>query len=148
MKKVYLDSCFVIYLIEEVPNFSSIARAFFTKNIDNHFCISPLVRLEVLVHPKRSQNQRLVEDYEDFLAELEMLPLIDEVFDQALRLRVSDSLKTPDALHLGAAIVHGCSEFWTRNDRLSRVSRRMAINIFSAVNGANSAEVGGGAIAE
>jgi len=76
--------------------------------------------------------------------ELEMLPLIDEVFDQALRLRVSDSLKTPDALHLGAAIVHGCSEFWTNDDRLSRVSRRMAINIFSAVNSTDSGEVGRG----
>lgn len=68
MKKVYLDSCFVIYLIENVPSFSPIAREFLAKNINCHLCISPLVRLEVLVHPMRNHNHALEKDYVDFLA--------------------------------------------------------------------------------
>lgn len=131
MKKVYLDSCFVIYLIEDVPNFSPIAREFLANNVSCHLCISPLVRLEVLVHPMRNHNQALEKDYVDFLTGLEVLPITDEVFDQALQLRVFSGLKTPDALHLGTAIFHGCSEFWTNDDRLLNVAGSMAINIFS-----------------
>jgi predicted nucleic acid-binding protein len=131
MKKVYLDSCFVIYLIETVEPFSYLARSFLSKNITSNFCVSPLVRMEVLVYPMRNHNDMLRQDYEDFLAELEMLPITDTVFERALQLRVAHGLKTPDALHLATAMVHGCQEFWTNDDRLSKVAGSIAVNIFS-----------------
>lgn len=44
------------------------------------------------------------------------------VFDLAADLRAGHALKTPDALHLAAAIVGGCSEFWTNDRRLEQAA--------------------------
>jgi len=79
MKKIYLDSCFVIYLVERVEPFSSLITNAFAKNINSIFCISPLVRLEVLVYPMRNNDRDLTKNYEDFLAELEVLSITDKV---------------------------------------------------------------------
>lgn len=40
-------------------------------------------------------------------------------FDLATELRAHAALKTPDALHLAAALVAGCTAFWTRDQRLA-----------------------------
>lgn len=132
MRRAYLDACIVIYLLEDVPDFSERVRRFLAANSDAVLCTSPLVRLEVLVKPLRESNLALVGDYEDFLAALQVLPIDAEVFDQALQLRVRHSLKTPDALHLAAALRHGCTEFWTNDDRLSAMASTLSINILSA----------------
>lgn len=48
-------------------------------------------------------------------------------------------------LYLDAMIADENSQFWISDDDcLSRVSRRMAINIFSVVNSADLGEVNGG----
>lgn len=46
------------------------------------------------------------------------LDLNDAVYRYATELRATQRLKTPDALHLAAAIEHGCDSFWTRDNRL------------------------------
>ena len=42
-----------------------------------------------------------------------------------LKPRVQHGLKTPDSLHLAAALRHGCTEFWTNDDPLARRRRRL-----------------------
>jgi predicted nucleic acid-binding protein len=46
----------------------------------------------------------------------------DKVFDLATQLRAHRRLKTPDALHLAAAIEAGCNEFWTNDHRLDNAA--------------------------
>lgn len=128
---VYLDTCCVIYLIEDVPGFSEPMRAHLARNPDAILCVSPLVRLEVLVKPLTDGNQVLAMDYEDFLAAQQWLSMGDPEFGMATQLRASHRLKTPDALHLAAAYRHGCAELWTNDDRLSQAAAGMAVNIFS-----------------
>ncbi|MBK8598626.1 MAG: PIN domain-containing protein [Holophagales bacterium] len=48
-------------------------------------------------------------------------------FDLAADLRVQHGLKTPDAIHAAAAIRHGCSEFWTNDQRLVVLESRLAV---------------------
>jgi predicted nucleic acid-binding protein len=129
MRRVYLDSCFLIYLMEETPGFSVAARRHFAKHAEATFCISPLVRLEVLTRPMRDGNAALTADYEDFLAAHCSLPITEAVFGQALELRVRHRLKTPDALHLATAQYHGCAEIWTNDDRLNGAAGTMAVNV-------------------
>ncbi len=43
--RVFLDSCIVIYLLEEHPQFSSTVRKAFERSEDMQFCVSPLVEL-------------------------------------------------------------------------------------------------------
>jgi len=138
MRRVYLDTCCVIYLLEDVPGFSEPLRAHLANNADAILCVSPLVRLEVLIKPLADGNQALAKDYEDFLAAQQWLPIADADFDRATRLRAVHKLKTPDALHLATAIRHSCIEFWTNDDRLNSVAVGMAVNIFTAPRAADN----------
>lgn len=131
MRRVYLDACIVIYLIENAAPFSEKARQFLARNSDAHLCVSPLVRMEVILKPLRESATALVSDYEDFLAAQHWLAIDDSVFNRALHLRAHHGLKTPDALHLATALHHGCKEFWTNDDRLNKAAGIMTVNIFS-----------------
>ena len=131
MRRVYLDACIVIYLMENAASFSEKARRFLARNGDAVLCISPLVRMEVLIKPLRESATILVADYEEFLAAQNWLFINDSTFNLALQLRAQHGLKTPDALHLATALQHGCNEFWTNDDRLNEVAEKMAINVLS-----------------
>ena len=130
LRKVYLDTCCVIYLLEDVPVFSQQIRKYMAVNMDAILCVSPLVRLEALVKPTCDGNIALIADYEIFLAEQQWLAVGDVEFDRALSLRASHRIKTPDALHLATAMQHDCVEFWTNDERLRQVAAGMVVNIF------------------
>src|SRR4030067_1571779 len=120
MSRVYLDACIVIYLMENVAPFSEKTRHFLSRNGDEILCVSSLVRMEVLIKPLRESSAILTADYEEFLAAQNWLRIDDSTFERALQLRARYGLKTPDALHLAVAQPHGCDEFWTNDDRLSK----------------------------
>ena len=131
MTRVYLDACCVIYLIEDVPGFSDAMRNRLAANLDAILCVSPLVQLEVLVKPLADRNQILASDYRDFLAAQEWASIGDREFDLATRLRAAHRLKTPDALHLATAQTHGCTEFWTNDDRLNQAATPNPVNVLT-----------------
>lgn len=124
---IYLDTCIVIYVVERHPLYSASIEALM-KNVDAvDFCYSPLVRLECLVMPFRTNDTALLKLYEAFLGAQRLLELPPVVFDEAARLRaMHQSLKTPDAIHLAAARYHGCAELWTNDGRLNAVAPGMA----------------------
>lgn len=131
MRRVYLDACIIIYLMENAASFSEKTRRFLARNGDAALCVSPLVRMEVLIKPLRESSTILVADYEEFLAAQNWLSINDITFNLALQLRAQHGLKTPDALHLATALQHDCNEFWTNDDRLNEVAEKMAINVLS-----------------
>ncbi len=57
--------------------------------------------------------------YRDTIAKFQGAVLAAPVFERAARLRARHRLKTPDAIHLAAALEHGCDEFWTNDRRLA-----------------------------
>lgn len=130
MEKIYLDSCIVIYLVERHPVFAPLIQKALVNAGDVTLSISPLVRLEVLVKPRRDIDSLLQERYQRFLAEQCILEMPEAVFDLALSLRVEHKLKTPDALHLATAQQHNCKAFWTNDNRLAKVST-LAVNLLS-----------------
>lgn len=131
MRRVYLDACVLIYLIEDVGSFSATTRQYLSHNQDVLLCVSPLLSMEVLVKPLREGDQTLASDYEDFLERRCWLTIDDRIFDQALLLRTRHGLKTPDALHLATALHHGCESLWTNDDRLTRAAGGMAVNVLA-----------------
>jgi predicted nucleic acid-binding protein len=94
----------------------------------DEICISPLVRLECLVAPLRWGDQVLQQRYRNFFATVTSLSIPETIYEDATILRARHLLKTPDALHLAIALHHGCEEFWTNDDRLSKAAGQMAIN--------------------
>jgi len=126
-RKIYLDSCISIYLVEEHSAYcAGIEEAL--ARVNGIICYSPLTELECLVLPLRLKRGDLVEKFTRFFALNVQLTMPSAVYREAAGLRAEFGLKTPDALHLATARFHGCSEFWTNDDRLTGVAAGMAVN--------------------
>lgn len=125
-KRIYLDSCIIIYLIEG----SHALRMDLRKKLEggwgmgDEFRISDLTRLEARVAPIRRKDRTALRFYDDFFARrlLVGIPPTSEVFDRATHLRAESRLKTPDALHLAFAMEGGCGEFWTNDLHLQKAA--------------------------
>jgi len=130
MRRVYLDSCIVIYLVEEHPDFTErLQSALSAPGIT--VCHSPLVELECLVHPLKMGDESLMRKYTEFFSFSCSLGMPPEVFREAARLRAEFNMKTPDALHAAVAKFHACDELWTNDDRLVGAMGSLAINFKS-----------------
>lgn len=134
MNKIYLDACIVIYFVEKHSAYAGTIEALINELTANDvLCYSPLVRMECLVKPLRTNDTTLKGHYESFFGAQEKLEITAERFDEAAQLRADfSSLKTPDALHLATAQHHNCDEFWTNDNRLNSVAPSLAKNVLIA----------------
>ena len=126
---IYLDSCIVIYAVEDAGQRGDLVRRHLAEAGDTVLAISPLVTLECLVGPLRDENLALHDHFVNALKQFRKLPLNEEHYIRAAELRARYNIKTPDALHLAAAQLHGCDQLWTNDDRLATVSHGLAVNI-------------------
>lgn len=129
---IYLDSCIVIYLVEEHAEFSEKVRSAIRTVPNARFCISPLVEMECLVGPLKLGDVTLQTEYQEFFAQLFRIGIPDEVYHTAANLRAIHAIKTPDALHLAVAQYHGCTQLWTNDDRLAKAAPNLAANALTA----------------
>lgn len=130
MGVIYLDSCLLVYAIEDDPVFGAATKQRLARAADTDdamLAISPLVRLECLVGPMKSGDRALRLRYERALSLLCLLDMPPAVYDGAAELRARYGLRTPDALHLACAQHHGCRALWTNDDRLARASHGLAV---------------------
>ncbi|GHT88741.1 hypothetical protein AGMMS49543_27300 [Betaproteobacteria bacterium] len=104
----------------------SAIRFFFTRidervnEAGTRIVVSDLTRLECLVNPLRHADTARLKQFELFFgaSDLTIVGCPGSVFSRATELRARHGLKTPDALHLAAAIEAGCEELWTNDTRL------------------------------
>jgi predicted nucleic acid-binding protein len=132
---VYLDACIAIYYVERsAALFSAIeTRLLPADGLGPRIAYSDLVRLECRVSPLRRGDHALLARFDNFfnLPDRLAITLDTGVFDLATELRATHRLKTPDALHLAAAIRGGCDAFWTNDDRLRRAAENdLALVVF------------------
>lgn len=130
--KLYLDSVVVIYLVEQHPTFGPVAAAAVAGLNPTSLVGTDLTRLECLVHPRRNNDAAKEADFERFFQQmyLPFPPLAWATFDNATNLRAKYRfLKTPDALHLAAAILTGCDLFVTNDAQLHNVTEIRVIII-------------------
>ncbi len=85
--------------------------------------------LECRVGPLKRNDDALLAEYEAFfdLAEIVTVPLSSAVYRLAAEIRATNGLKTPDALHVAAAIQSGCDAIWTADDEFDRASGRIRV---------------------
>lgn len=122
--KLYLDSCIAIYIVERHVTFAIPSHVALAKWQPDEISSTDLTRVECLVLPRRNSNVALANLFEDFLAfETVRVSLDSAVYDLTLDLRVKyKKLKTPDAVHIAAAIRHGCDMFLTNEPKLKMVT--------------------------
>lgn len=130
--RVYPDACILIYWIENHPLFfQDIDTAITVPGI--RLAFTELTRLECRVKPLREGNGEVLTRYDKIFSNHPMgLIALDQcVCELATELRARHGLKTPDALHLAAALNAGCDAFWTNDDRLEKAAAgRIAITTF------------------
>jgi predicted nucleic acid-binding protein len=112
---VYLDACMIIDLVEGAPDLQRRLRSAIRGRT---LVSSELARLESRIGALREQRAVHLATYRNLFENCEMQSLDRAVFDLAADLRVRHRLKTPDALHLAAALHAGCGELWTNDERL------------------------------
>ncbi|WP_310461254.1 PIN domain-containing protein [Sphaerotilus sp.] len=107
--KVYLDACVAIYFVEQHPMYFPVLlrrMAVAAPAVAPVMVVSELCRLECRIKPLRERDAPLLDRFERFfaIADLQWAALDRAVFDVATHLRAEHGLKTPDALHLAAAL--------------------------------------------
>lgn len=118
----------VIYLVERHRDYADALRQRLLTPSGSpavKLVVCELVRMECRIKPVREGDRDLIERYDAFFgtAGLVWVPMDRAVFDHATGLRADHRLRTPDALHLAAAMVSGCEEFWTYDSRLAVAAR-------------------------
>lgn len=138
MRRVYFDSNMVIYFVERHPKFFAPLFQRMVGSAGNELVtcvVSDLVRLEARLLPMRDGDSGLLALYDDFFQNTNQngVRFDQTVFDLATQLRADYRLKTPDALHLAAALESGCDEFWTNDQRLAKAAQgRLQIVTFES----------------
>ena len=131
MGMIYVDSCIVIYALENEGELGASVRRQLAETGNEVVAISSLVTMECLTKPLREENLVLHDRYLRSLDVFERLPLGEEQFMRAATLRARYRLKTPDAIHLAAAQTHGCDAFWTNDNRLGAAAAGLDLRVFS-----------------
>jgi predicted nucleic acid-binding protein len=128
MGLIYLDSCILIYAIEDVSPRGDAVRARLART-DDRLAISPLVMLECLVAPLRTDDLALCDRYTKAFERCDLIELSVPEHLRAAELRARHGLRTPDALHLAAAQLGGCTQLWTNDARLATASQGLAADV-------------------
>ena len=128
--RIFLDSCITIYLIEEHEAYAAKIEALIASSLDADFAISDLTVMECLVGPLRSGHRTLEDKYNRWFQDVKVFSVTRGIFTDAAKIRAEfPSLKTPDAIHLATALHYNCDEFWTNDERLSKVAPNIVRNI-------------------
>ena len=133
MAAIYLDTCMIIGLIEGDTNQQTILKS----SLPLHQIYSTeLARLEARLLAVRQNNETALQQFDRFFKVCEMIDLNRAVFELATTLRADSLLKTPDALHLAAAIQAECTEFWTNDKQLVKAAgKRSTVVDWDALEG-------------
>lgn len=117
--RIYLDSAPLIYLVENTPAYAPALIERLTAPEIKQVC-SELSRLECRVKALRDGETALLAAFDRYFAEiaLSIIPLSRPIIDRATQLHARYGFKTPDAIHLAAAIAAECDLFLTNDHRL------------------------------
>ncbi|NEV64432.1 type II toxin-antitoxin system VapC family toxin [Thiorhodococcus minor] len=137
MKRIYWDSCVLIYRLQAVPPWKEKIARLLAAQPAYRLVLTELTRLECRVKPLREGDVDTLRAFDHFFTSdrIEYAPLKRTLFDRAAELRAYHGLKTIDALHLAAALDAGCNAFWTNDRRLERAaSERIQIVAIDALS--------------
>ncbi|MCI0418614.1 MAG: PIN domain-containing protein [Acidobacteria bacterium] len=121
IERIYLDTPTVIYSVEQVPLLGAAVDARISDPSVIRI-ISELTRMECRVKPLRLRNTGLLQDFDDYFLQTvsEIVSLSRQVVDRATEIRAEYGFRTPDSLHLAAALEAACDTFLTNDHRLNR----------------------------
>ena len=122
-----LDTAPVVYLVEMHPRYGPLVLEIFDRMARGRLrAVTSVVTLaEVLVRPFQRGDVRLEASYRNLLqrsANVDLLPIADEVAARAAELRARYRLRLADALQVALALQASCEAFLTNDLTLRRVT--------------------------
>jgi predicted nucleic acid-binding protein len=122
-KLVGLDTAPIIYYMEAKPVYVDMLDPFFQAVTRGDITVvtSLLTLLEVLVLPVRNGDKFLEQKYRKILFNIKGLkthPISSEIIEEAIRIRASHNVRTPDSIQMATAITAKASFFLTNDIKL------------------------------
>lgn len=123
---VYLDANGFIYSIERIDPYRSLLDALWQTVSSGQITVvtSELTLLEVLVKPLKVGDATTATLFRTVLQhtpDVRMLPITQLVLEEAAKLRATLGLRTPDAIHVATALLHGCALIVTNDSTFRRI---------------------------
>jgi predicted nucleic acid-binding protein len=127
ISRLYIETAPLIYYVEENPAYVDRMDAIIASLDGSSIqAVSSVITLtEVLTQPLKVSNTQLQQEYKDILLNsggFHLLPITSRIAEAAADLRARYNLRTPDALHIAAAIDAGCDAFLTNDIGVKRVT--------------------------
>ena len=121
--RVYVDTNLFIYYFENNPQFVEKIDNFFKESIEKNVVLicSELLYLELLVVPFKDKNNKaisLYENIENYIPNLNLIPISKEILVSASKIRASYKYKSPDAIHLSTAKAEKCQTYYGSDKNL------------------------------
>lgn len=125
-KSLFLDTAPLIYFIEKNRRYHDIIRPVISQidSLETKGITSTITLLEVLVHPLRTGNRKLANEYKAILLSatgLVTYEISHAISERAALFRAKHGLKTPDAIQLATATYHKANYFLTNDPALKKV---------------------------
>ena len=126
-RRVCFDTAPFIYYHQENPIYLSLVDEVFGALHSGELqgACSMVTLVEMLVHPLRSGNAELARRGREILLNepnLTVLPVDQDMAEQAARLRSAYGLRTPGAIQVAAALVGHATHLLTNDSRFRRVN--------------------------
>ena len=131
---VGIDTAVFVYHFEERRQYLPFTNTLFemVERGDLVGVTSTLTLLEILVKPKRIQNQEAVEEYLfvfKTFPNLRVRHLDFEVAEKAAEVGARYGVKTPDAIQIATALVEGANAFITNDKELKKIKETEVVVI-------------------
>ena len=115
--RIYVDTNLFIYYFESNPHFVEKVDNLFKESIEKDVVLicSELLYLELLVVPFKDKNSTAVDLYENienYIPNLNLIPITKEILIGASKMRADFKCKSPDAIHLSTAKVEKCQTYY------------------------------------
>jgi len=126
-RHVGFDTSIFIYRIEQTGRWSDVSLEILRTLADGQFTgvTSVLTLMEISVKPVRLGRPEVADAYEHLIRGIRNLDVVDidtRIARVGAELRANHGVRTPDALHVAAAIASGATAFVTNDKRLRRVN--------------------------
>ena len=123
---IALDSSIFIYHLEDHPRYAPLTEIIFDdlEKGMNKGITSYLTLMEIITKPKAEGLLQVARDYEYYLTTFPNLTFYEmgiEIARKASDLRAIERIKSPDAIQLSTAILHGATAFLTNDKIFERV---------------------------
>jgi predicted nucleic acid-binding protein len=129
-----LDTTVFIYHFEENPTYLPLTLELFTsiETGTRTGITSTITLLEIIVRPLALNRSDIARKYEALLVNFPNIRIVDldrDIIRQAAQLRAEYHISSPDALQIGASLMHRASAFITNDRRLERLHDKLDVII-------------------